>query len=409
MTEGSSTAGTALATTTPKPKGPLATLADYIRDPKRLEGIRQVMARGMDVERVTRIALAACSREPKLMKATPESVYLAIHTGVQLGLEPGSPLGDGYLVPFMNNKTNPPRMECQFIPGYQGMIKLARQSGEVLKIYAHVVHERDEFNVSFGLKETVEHKPCLDGDPGPAKFVYAVAHIRDTDPQFVVLTRAEVMKHRAKSKQSHGAWETDEEAMWLKTAIRVLFKYIPKSTEKEAGRRLAAALAMQGRAERGEPTNGVSPTAGWEPVIETTLSDDSEHVDPETGEVATSEAEESAQSPAAAAVVEKLSKKRGPAVKAESPVTIPTTATPTPPASQPPPSPPAKPGNVEMIADLLRDRIAEAKDLDEMGRIGGDLARNEKALGATLYGDILKAYQQKRRTLEPADDDAPAV
>lgn len=241
---------------------PLNTIAKFIDS--RKDQIKKVMAAGMDIERITKIAIAAVSRSPQLMKCSPQSIYAAIHTGVQLGLEPGSPLGEGYLVPFWNKNTR--GYEATFIPGYQGLITLARRSGVVLKIYARIVYSNDKFNVRLGLHEELEHIPCLDGDRGDPRFVYAVAHIRDAEPQFEILTMGDIERTKAKSGSRNrngeltGPWVTDTEAMMLKTAIKRVIKFIPKETSKDGGK-FARAVEVDDGADL-EPVLDVTPDGG---------------------------------------------------------------------------------------------------------------------------------------------------
>lgn len=219
----------------------IKTLAAFLAT--RKEQISQVMARGMDIERVTKVALAAVSRSPQLLQCSPQSIYTAIHTGVQLGFEPGGPLGHGYLVPRWNSKTK--TVECVFQLGYQGMIELARRSGSVTKLYARAVYEHDTFEVAYGLHEDIKHIPRFDGDRGELRLVYAVAHIRDADPQFVVLGRADIERIKQSSesaKKGFGPWKDHEEAMWLKSAIRNLFKFLPKRVDTPEGRQVAEAI-----------------------------------------------------------------------------------------------------------------------------------------------------------------------
>ena len=54
--------------------------------------------------------------------------------------------------------------ECTLIVGYKGLIKLARQSGEIKSIRARVVYADDTFQVEYGLRETITHVPKLGAD-----------------------------------------------------------------------------------------------------------------------------------------------------------------------------------------------------------------------------------------------------
>lgn len=221
-----------------KAQTPITTIADYLG--KRKDQIAMVMAAGMDIERLTKVAIAAISRNPYLLQCTPESIYSSIHTSVQLGLEPGSPFGEAYLVPYKNNKIG--KWEAQFIPGYQGLAKLARNSGIVKKLYARVARENDTIVLKQGLDEDLQHTPKLDGPRGKPVLVYAVAHLEDGSTQFEWMTVEEVdaIKARSKSKDN-GPWVTDWEEMAKKTVFKRLAKWLPKSTTKEG---TAFALAV---------------------------------------------------------------------------------------------------------------------------------------------------------------------
>ena len=61
-------------------------------------------------DRFTRMALTAVSTNPKLGECTPASFCGAMLQAAQLGLEPNTPLGQAYLIPFRNKGT----MEAQF-------------------------------------------------------------------------------------------------------------------------------------------------------------------------------------------------------------------------------------------------------------------------------------------------------
>lgn len=177
-------------------------------------------------ERMCRIALTALRATPKLHSCTPESFLGAIVQAAQLGLEVNTPLGHAYLVPY--------KTTCQLILGYQGMMDLARRSGELSAIYAHAVYEADTFAWSLGLSPDLTHVPAR-GDRGELTHAYAVARLRSGDPVFTVLTRAEVDARRARGGGARSdrstPWATDYEAMARKTAIRSLFTWLPKSAE----------------------------------------------------------------------------------------------------------------------------------------------------------------------------------
>jgi len=180
-------------------------------------------------DRMIRLACTEFAKNPLLQKCTPVSVFGAIIQSSQLGLEIGV-LGQAYLVPYRNNKNN--TYEAQFIPGYKGLISLARRSGEVTSIETNIVYANDRFDLKLGLDTSVEHVPNLDGDRGVPRLVYGVAKFRDGGYHFEWMSMGDVNKIRARSKaSSSGPWVTDYEQMVRKTLIRRMSNYLPMSIE----------------------------------------------------------------------------------------------------------------------------------------------------------------------------------
>lgn len=214
-----------------------------------------VMPKHMPPERILKIALSAASRTPLLLQCTPESILLAVMQCAQLGLEPNTPLGLAYLVPYKNNRKVENQWittyEAQFIPGYRGLVKLAHQSGEITTVRSRVVREGDVFEVELGSDERLVHRPNLALDEGATLnqlvAVYAVAQFKNGATQFEVMSKAQVDGIRTRSKASeNGPWSTDYEEMARKTVLRRLCKSLPLSTE------LSSALEAQARAEGGD-------------------------------------------------------------------------------------------------------------------------------------------------------------
>lgn len=210
--------------------------------------IARALPKHVSPERMLRVAQTAMQTVPKLAECTTLSVVGAIVVASQLGLELGGPLGQAYLVPF-KPKDGP--MVATLIPGYRGMIDLARRSGSVSVIDAVAVHKLDRFRVVLGVNPTIEHEPYMgDADPGAFRAVYARCLMRDGTTQFVYMTAREVESVRRRSKSgATGPWSTDFAEMAKKTAIRRLWKVLPVSVEKA----MAKAIVAHDRAEDGEP------------------------------------------------------------------------------------------------------------------------------------------------------------
>ena len=219
---------------------------DLVTMVKSFEGqIKAALPKHITPERMTRIIMTEVRKNPQLAECDRASFFGGVIQCAQLGLEPGSGLGHAYLLPYRNRGN----LEVQMIVGYQGMIDLAERSGKVT-IDAHVIHERDEFDFSLGLHPHIDHKPYFGHeDPGEVIGAYAVARYSDGRVKFRVLSKGEIEKARNSSKSgksNYSPWSSHYAEMARKTAIRRLFKLLPKSPE------LARVQELEDKAEVGE-------------------------------------------------------------------------------------------------------------------------------------------------------------
>lgn len=189
--------------------------------------IRQLLPSHVDVDRFIKSALLAVARNSDLKKCTVASVFTAIVNAAELGLDFTPAKGHAYLVPFNNHGT----LEAEFMPGYRGFIYLAKNAGVVTKIEAHLVYEKDQFELFYGTEPKLYHKPCLEESPGKVIGAYAVAFFSNTSPQSDYMRLDELKAIRTRSKAKKGPWATDEGEMMRKTPVRRLFKYLPSSPD----------------------------------------------------------------------------------------------------------------------------------------------------------------------------------
>jgi recombination protein RecT len=219
-----------------------------------------VLPKHVSADRMLKIALGAMRTTPKLMNCTVESLMGAIVQCSQLGLEPNTPLGHAYLIPFDKKKKVGSewiveKVEVQIIFGYKGLIDLSRRSGQIISISAHEVCANDDFQYEYGLDEKLVHKPAM-GDRGDVIAFYAVAKLVGGGHAFEVMSHKQVTDIRDASqgwqtavrnkKQGESVWGKHFIQMGRKTALRRLFNYLPVSIE------LATASALDGQASMGE-------------------------------------------------------------------------------------------------------------------------------------------------------------
>ncbi len=200
--------------------------------------IKTALPKHIDPDKMIRVLITEIRKNKELGSCTTPSILSAFIQTCQLGLEPGSILGQAYLIPYRNNKTN--TYECQFMIGYRGMISLARRSGEIRSIMAQAVYANDFFEYEYGSESKIKHIPA-NGERGAFTHAYMVAKLANTytpngEPEiyFEVMSKTDIDKIRARSKaanSSYSPWATDYEEMAKKTIIRRGFKYLPISTE----------------------------------------------------------------------------------------------------------------------------------------------------------------------------------
>lgn len=277
--------------TAEKPKSMQLVLKSQLE--KMKPEIAQIIPAGtITADRQIKVVLACTMKNPDLLKCDLTSILLAVQQASELGLELGGGIGEAHLVPFRQNGV----MLAQMIIGFQGMLKLVRQSGELRSLTNEVVYRGEPFKVDLG-NGTVTHERDYGSDVertmAEVIAAYVILRFKDGGQQVTVVPRAELEAIRKSSKAQgvFSPWNTHRVEMYKKTAIRRAFKLAPKSSTKSA--RVAEILAETEETEfaHDEPTS--APTALLERVqakAQATARRDAtdteivEH-DPVTGEV----------------------------------------------------------------------------------------------------------------------------
>lgn len=215
-----------VATTTANSKP--TTMQAYV---KTMESeIKKALPTAITPERFTRMVLSALSTTPKLAQCSPKSFLGAMMASAQLGLEPNTPLGQAYLIPYRNKGVD----EVQFQIGYKGIIDLAYRSGEVEVIQAQVVYENDTFECCYGLEPKLKHVPA-DSNRGEPIKVYAVFKTKSGGFGFEVMSMDDVRNHAKKYSKAYSSgyspWTTNFEEMAKKTVLKRVLKYAPLKSE----------------------------------------------------------------------------------------------------------------------------------------------------------------------------------
>lgn len=190
-------------------------------------------------ERIVRIVVTASSRNQKLLQCRPQTILQSVVDLVQLGLEPGGPLGQAYLVPY--------GQDCTPMVGYQGYLALARRSGEIDSVFAQIIYSKDTYKIRYGDNPSIEHEPCISGERGEPVAAYCVAKFKGGGSHLEVMTVDEIDSVRKRSRASNnGPWVTDWGQMARKTVIKRARHYWPMSVE------MAQASEIEDRVDTGE-------------------------------------------------------------------------------------------------------------------------------------------------------------
>jgi recombination protein RecT len=237
----------------PHQTSPVEEFVDNILDPHRMNELARDMPSHIKPEMFKRNLLNAVMINPGLMDLPVGLLFREVSKAAALGLFLDPQLGEAYIVVAYSGKTK--SKEPQLRIGYRGLIKLARQSGEVTSVYAHEVHAKDRFVCKLGTEKTIEHEPTMFGDRGEVIGYYAVMKVANGEHDFEAMSVAQIRVIRDRSdaykafvdkKIQSTPWSTDEGEMSKKTTIRRLMKRAPQSPE------LAEAIRIEDAAEYGE-------------------------------------------------------------------------------------------------------------------------------------------------------------
>ena len=221
-------------------------LRGFLHSERIKDQLAMALPKWLSVDRLLRIVFSSAVRNPKLMQCTQESILQSVMMCAQLGLEPI--LGRAYLIPYNNSKyVNggwKKVMECQFQPGYQGLVDLARRSGTIQDVWGHVVHEKDEFDLELGTSRKIHFRPCMKDDPGDAIGAFAIWALEGGlfHPEFMPLYEINKRRDRSQAWQNARKKPNDKNAqdtpwiqwpdeMRLKTVVKHSSKLVPASIE----------------------------------------------------------------------------------------------------------------------------------------------------------------------------------
>lgn len=181
----------------------------------------------------TNFAIQAFKQNPYLQRCDVNSVLEAILNISQTGLTLNPVLNYAYLVPHKG--------KCVLYPSYQGLCKLATDSGSITSISCQLIYEGDEIDFDLASDEKVKkHVPAFLNSNERGKILggYSIAILKDGLKHVEYMTEKQILEIREYSEsykaQKNGkikscVWTDNPEEMYRKTIVKRHFKYLPKS------------------------------------------------------------------------------------------------------------------------------------------------------------------------------------
>lgn len=179
--------------------------------------------KGVNAERLKINALMYIAQDKnvsEVAKNQPSKIAQIVYNFIALGLDMLN--RECYIIPFKN--------ELTILKDYKGEVKLARKYSvdPIREIFARVVYENDSYHFN-ELGQFVHTFDPFATDRGDKKGAYCTVIYENGVHQTEFVNADEIKKIRGFSKSSgsqYSPWNTWEDEMWKKTAIRKAMKNI---------------------------------------------------------------------------------------------------------------------------------------------------------------------------------------
>ena len=222
-----------------KQQSPTQQLRTMLEGSMRAE-IAKALPKDIDPDRFIRTVVTAVQMNQDLVFADRRSLLSSCMKAAQDGLMPD---GREAVLNIYNTKIKVQEGNrqvekwtpmVQYLPMVRGLLKVARNSGEIASIDAAAVYAMDRFVFKRGDDPRIEHDPYLGAEePGPIVAAYMVVKLTNGEVHREVMTRRDLDKVRAASKSPNGpGWTTWEDQFSIKSVIKRGLKLLPQSSDR---------------------------------------------------------------------------------------------------------------------------------------------------------------------------------
>ncbi|WP_233868610.1 recombinase RecT [Paraburkholderia adhaesiva] len=233
--------------------------ADILSD-RQIGQIALVLPPGMDPRAFARVAATAVLSTPDLYEIEQTSLLAACMEAAQDGLLPDG--REGAIVPFTDTKHHVKR--ASWIPMVGGLLKLVRQSGELLDVAAYIVRTNDLFEYEVNEHGVhFRHRPDVLHPGAPPLLVYAFARMKEGGVYFESMPWSEIEHFRelTKAHAPDAPWQQWPDEMAKVRPLKRLAKRLPMS--------VAAHDALRRDDQRDARYLGQSPGPGTDDPVGT--------------------------------------------------------------------------------------------------------------------------------------------
>lgn len=144
-------------------------IVTLLRSQRVLEGLGRVAGDILNPERLTALVINSIHKTPLLAQCDPKTVLGSLMASAALGLEPNTPAGLSYLIPYKERRKDPVTGKwgdvwvCQMQISYRGFITLAHRSKAVLTVKAAAIRRGDIWDYAEGTTWHLTYAKALTG------------------------------------------------------------------------------------------------------------------------------------------------------------------------------------------------------------------------------------------------------
>ena len=187
--------------------------------------------------REVNFAIQILKKNTYLQRCDANSVLESVLNVSQTGLSLNPVLNLAYLVPHKG--------KCVLYPSYQGLCKLATDTGSIKSISCQLIYKGDEVDFDLASVEKVKkHVPAFmkGNEQGDVLGGYSIALLNDGSKHIEYMTEAQLKEIRnySESYKAYEAqkvkscpWVSSSDEMRRKTIVKRHFKYLPKTHVSE--------------------------------------------------------------------------------------------------------------------------------------------------------------------------------